>query len=339
MQSPVISSESNRRTGSEFSRFILKTGFVLFLTVDICAGFLFLLYSRNFRWVEVIPTALAVFSGLTAGVLTRVFFRKIAKVLQWFIACMVITITLSLAGLIIQEWIHIDLTGIWFAFVKPDFVILTGIGWITALLAIFAWQRKRNPTSENPTTSITNVNHSQFDDAQVAISPGNTLKTRKLVSTRKRSFSIIPEGLGRRYFQKNFWQRWLKKSKTNISRSFQKFERNGLKPIASFFKQIVEKKPRVAQSSFRMWSQTGSHRAISPVLSPTPLPRKRLGRKMRNPIRLVGREELRCPYCLQVVERNDPHGIVVCPICKSANHKECWDITGSCQVPHNHAVL
>ncbi|MEI8132267.1 MAG: hypothetical protein WCG34_07530 [Leptolinea sp.] len=339
MQSPVISSEQGHRFGSVFSRFILKTGLVLFLTVDICTGFLYLLYSRNFPWVELIPSALAVFSGLTAGILTRVFFRKIAKIIQLFIACIVITMTLSLAGLIIQEWIHIDLTGIWFALVKPDFVILNGIGWITALLAIFAWQRKHNPTSVNPPTPITNIAHPQFEEAQVAISPRKTSKTRKLTSTRKRSFFLIPQGLGKRYFQRKFWQRWLRENRIIISQSFQKFARNGLTTIASFFNQIVEKRLHFARTSSRMVAQTTSLRTAPPVLSPTPLPRKRLGRKMRNSIRLVGREEMRCPYCLQVVERNDPHGIVVCPICKSAHHKECWDITCSCQVPHNHAVL
>ncbi|HEX7556637.1 MAG TPA: RING finger protein [Leptolinea sp.] len=80
-------------------------------------------------------------------------------------------------------------------------------------------------------------------------------------------------------------------------------------------------------------------RMFSPVSFPTPLPRKRLARKSYRSIRLVGKEELRCPYCLQLIDRKEQKSMVVCPICQSAHHKECWDITGSCQVPHNHAVL
>jgi hypothetical protein len=53
-------------------------------------------------------------------------------------------------------------------------------------------------------------------------------------------------------------------------------------------------------------------------------------------IRLVGAEEHKCPYCLQPVSPHDPRGVVTCPICKTRHHKDCWDITGMCQVPHYH---
>jgi hypothetical protein len=45
-------------------------------------------------------------------------------------------------------------------------------------------------------------------------------------------------------------------------------------------------------------------------------------------------EEHRCPYCLEVVTRDDPRGSVECQVCHALHHKDCWDITGTCQVPH-----
>jgi hypothetical protein len=54
-------------------------------------------------------------------------------------------------------------------------------------------------------------------------------------------------------------------------------------------------------------------------------------------IRLIGAEKYKCPYCLQPIEARDPRGVVVCPICHTRHHKDCWDITGMCQVPHYHA--
>ena len=54
-------------------------------------------------------------------------------------------------------------------------------------------------------------------------------------------------------------------------------------------------------------------------------------------IRLTGAEKYKCPYCLQPIEARDPRGVVVCPICHTRHHKDCWDITGMCQVPHYHA--
>jgi len=54
-------------------------------------------------------------------------------------------------------------------------------------------------------------------------------------------------------------------------------------------------------------------------------------------IKLVGTEEHKCPYCLQAIAPRDPRGVVTCPICKTRHHKDCWDITGMCQVPHYHS--
>jgi len=45
-------------------------------------------------------------------------------------------------------------------------------------------------------------------------------------------------------------------------------------------------------------------------------------------------EEHRCPYCLDEVKRNDPRGVKKCNVCNAVHHADCWDITGSCQVPH-----
>jgi hypothetical protein len=61
-----------------------------------------------------------------------------------------------------------------------------------------------------------------------------------------------------------------------------------------------------------------------------------LSRGRNNAIRLVGAEERRCPYCLQPIVNRDPRGVVTCPVCHTRHHKDCWNITGMCQVPHAH---
>jgi hypothetical protein len=53
-------------------------------------------------------------------------------------------------------------------------------------------------------------------------------------------------------------------------------------------------------------------------------------------VKLLGETEHRCPYCLELVKKNDARGVVICPECKTWHHKDCWDITGSCQVAHRH---
>lgn len=80
-----------------------------------------------------------------------------------------------------------------------------------------------------------------------------------------------------------------------------------------------------------------------------PRPRPRRPKKPRRPARkqssqprvnenggprIVRVVEDRCPYCLDVVKRNDPRGVKVCEVCGTPHHADCWAITGKCQVPH-----
>ncbi len=62
--------------------------------------------------------------------------------------------------------------------------------------------------------------------------------------------------------------------------------------------------------------------------------RRNTSRLHRPAVRLAIHEEHKCPYCLEPVKRNDPRGVVECQICHTLHHKDCWDITGNCQVPH-----
>jgi hypothetical protein len=63
-------------------------------------------------------------------------------------------------------------------------------------------------------------------------------------------------------------------------------------------------------------------------------PKARRGRGRKPRVQFAVVEEHRCPYCLETVSRADPRGAVECDICHALHHKDCWDITGICQVPH-----
>ncbi len=64
------------------------------------------------------------------------------------------------------------------------------------------------------------------------------------------------------------------------------------------------------------------------------LPRARRRANQDGAARIVSVVEERCPYCLDVVKRNDPRGVKVCEVCRTPHHADCWAITGKCQVPH-----
>jgi hypothetical protein len=66
-------------------------------------------------------------------------------------------------------------------------------------------------------------------------------------------------------------------------------------------------------------------------------PPRRLGwPRRRSAIRLTGKTDDFCPYCLERVEPNDARGVVTCPVCHTRHHADCWAVTGACQVPHQH---
>lgn len=53
-----------------------------------------------------------------------------------------------------------------------------------------------------------------------------------------------------------------------------------------------------------------------------------------NGARIVATVEERCPYCFDIVKKNDPRGVKVCDVCHTPHHADCWAIAGKCQVPH-----
>jgi ribosomal protein L37AE/L43A len=73
---------------------------------------------------------------------------------------------------------------------------------------------------------------------------------------------------------------------------------------------------------------------IQPAKTPPVIAPKRRRRNKKARVQLALVEEHRCPYCLDTVVRSDPRGVKECPVCHTLHHKDCWDITGSCQVPH-----
>lgn len=62
-------------------------------------------------------------------------------------------------------------------------------------------------------------------------------------------------------------------------------------------------------------------------------PAPRSGNHNEGP-RVLSVVEDRCPYCFDVIKRNDPRGVQVCDVCGTPHHADCWAITGKCQVPH-----
>lgn len=107
-----------------------------------------------------------------------------------------------------------------------------------------------------------------------------------------------------------------------------------LKPI-----EVKAKKPKIKKKTHKIIRKKLVSRKPDLTIKPNAkisgrsLSSRRLRRK---DVTLLGETEHRCPYCLELVKKNDPRGVVICPECKTWHHKDCWDITGTCQVAHRH---
>jgi hypothetical protein len=81
-----------------------------------------------------------------------------------------------------------------------------------------------------------------------------------------------------------------------------------------------------------------TNQKIQPVLQPVATqpakPKQKSTHHAKPKLLLSSQEEHRCPYCLELIDQNDPHGVVECEICHTLHHADCWAITGACQVPH-----
>lgn len=103
-----------------------------------------------------------------------------------------------------------------------------------------------------------------------------------------------------------------------------------------------QERPRISWSRIFMPSaapqvRTNGHRRSSSLIQPAkvaPAMPKRRKRNKKARVQLALVEEHRCPYCFDLVTRTDPRGVKECPVCHTLHHKDCWDVTGSCQVPH-----
>jgi hypothetical protein len=320
--------------------FFARLFFLIFLTADFCGILGYFLMFTRFTWVDWIPTILAVFCGLSAGVLSRFMFAGSHYFIRFLLAAATVPLVLAGAGLAGEYWLHIDLTAFRSALVQPDFFILTGIGLATSLVSVFAWNRK--PKVEVIEVEPRDIYSEPSNTMEYAEAPSvrHSAERKPAPKNRTRSFSIIPDSLRKRYFRKNSWRRWKRKVNNQWKALGKSFRHSIVKPVQLILhpgSRVVVTGKRKAEA--RLHIPEPDHRTIPPASLPVNLPRKHGGRKMPRSVRLTGKEEMRCPYCLQPIDPKDKKGIVVCPICHTAHHKECWDITGSCQVPHNHAML
>lgn len=92
---------------------------------------------------------------------------------------------------------------------------------------------------------------------------------------------------------------------------------------------LPERPPHPAPPTTPPAPRRARRRLLQPRLT---APRRRSNNHNGLHVGRVGED--RCPYCFDVVKRNDPRGVHICKVCGTPHHADCWAITGKCQVPH-----
>ncbi len=262
-------------------------------------------------------------SALITGVLTRVFLQGHLRLLRWLSALTSMMVSLVGMSFVSQNRVgfQLELTnaarpvnwdGIW------QILLAGGITW----LAVYAWSWISQPSSAgdeiHPATTETPEPPRVIQDTIARARPLTIRQAQNQGITRNdstgRSNTTRQTLTGQTGFQSQTKRLW----------SF----------LSTFWSQINQ--PRFSNPAGH--DPAPALPVRQPVTEENPKPRPARSKKRKtspgNAIRLIGQEEHRCPYCLELVNENDPAGVVICPVCHAYHHKNCWDITGTCQVPH-----
>jgi len=255
---------------------------LLMLLSTFLAGWAILQYlpQRQFANPILLRVLALLAMGLTAGFLSRFFFRKWYLLLRLIIALVSMGLALFLLDRIYPKnyaLVFMDRVP-WSQPIGID-LLQIGLGYGMSLLSLFVGRRKKPSRSEIKT-----------------IRPTATLKVEFPIKKKKKKILVV-------------------KSKKKSPQ-----------------RKVIQKKaikPLVASQRVRSNGPLGGYILSNLIISK---PR----RTRQKDVKLLGETEHRCPYCLELVKKNDARGVVICPECKTWHHKDCWEVTGACQVAHRH---
>jgi hypothetical protein len=236
--------------------------------------------------------------GLIAGFFSRRLLREYTGLLRLLVSLTAISAGLFLMYFFSFGYVGIDL--LYWSQTGPDWegLIQIGIGTFTACLALFAWRYPKPAKDISLREPIPASSRRPVAITQSSIRPP--------VQKKLRLHSIARIG------------GWIKKisirpNRTKMIPLSKRQERLGVLSLPPINRKA--RKPR----------------GIKPLRRP-----KILGWHKRHiqQVNLKATEEHRCPFCLEVVIFDDPRGVEICPLCHTRHHADCWEVTGTCQVPH-----
>ncbi len=263
-------------------------------------------------------------SAILAGLISRVILKDHIRIMRWLSAQISVVFSLVILSMLTQNQVGFRLALTPPADANWEGVWQFSLGALISWLVIYSWKPAR--TTYAPVTEPVEVPESAMPIAATTVQSVQQSKARSKEKTRVLRQSPRPKQ------QTAARMRVPKTVKRSDALKFlKKIQSDSLKWINQL--QVPE-----------FWRKI----AIQPqptLRTPPPVPEVVRAKSKKSPkrtaaansgksIRLVGMEEHRCPYCLELVEAQDPAGVVICQVCHAYHHKNCWDVSGTCQVPH-----
>ena len=309
---------------------------VIILSTAIGWIWFYLLFQTAILGFVLIKPAVVIVAGVASGFWSRIFLRTNTIPLRWLTALLALFSALlfmnygstGLVGFRIGTFTSVNWNGLW------QFIL----GGLMATVAIAAWRR----TGQTAITPIQENSHESLAVASQTVSnpvPAVRSAARPKSSTKSKKTSSVAA-------KTTANKKPVEKSKPKTKKAVHKTGvSNTGKQMAHQVETIREKLKQAAKSL----NTTKPRQVVEPVIKvrvpastrvkqhrPVSSPAMIRSQKRHKPkISLVGMEEHRCPFCLEEVDPQDPAGVMICPVCHSYHHKSCWDITGTCQVPHS----
>jgi len=323
MSNPV--NDTRQTMTAFFRKFFFQVAIIIIviqLSVAASWGWTWMLFWNQVFGYIFIKIATVIGSALLSGLISRVILKDHIRIMGWLSA--EISVIFSLVGLsfFTQNLVGFHLTLVPQPITNWDGFWQIMMAGVTTWLVLYAWSKPRLPASiqselVEPREQISPEMVTSLQEVSQMNLPVHekTRPTRKTVQPRKRPTPRMRAH--RTVHSKNSVVNYLKKLNARAAAMIGQFHFPAIFQVRSGQTRSISTQPK--------------RKALKPAVKP--VQQKSILKKLQ-PIRLVGQEEHRCPYCLELVEENDPAGVVVCPICHANHHKSCWDISGTCQVPH-----
>jgi hypothetical protein len=323
MSNPI--NDTRQTMTAFFRKFFFQVAIIIIviqLSVAASWGWTWMLFWNQVFGYIFVKVATVIGSALLSGLISRVILKDHIRIMGWLSA--EISVIFSLVGLsfFTQNLVGFRLTLIPQPNTNWDGLWQITMAGVTTWLVLYAWSKPRLPASiqselVEPREQISPVMVTSLQEVPQTNLPVHetTRPARKTVQPRKRPAARMRGH--KSVHSKNSAMTFLKKLNTSAAALIGQFHFPAILPVGSGQTRSISAQPK----------RKALKTAVKPVQQKSIL-------KKPQPIRLVGQEEHRCPYCLELVEENDPAGVVVCPICHANHHKSCWDISGTCQVPH-----